>query len=115
MNSKLLTTVTLTAEQICNSKDVSVILVSVKKGEEYKDGKPTGVIDHYKHEIALPYNQYEKITVKMKGACILTQEQLEQKGGSLKVRFKNLTGKFYRTNSGEYGLSATAEGMEVVG
>lgn len=114
MNSKFITNVTITAEQICNSKDITVLLVAVREGAEYKDGKATGVIDHFKYDAVLPSNQFEKVTVKIKGACIVTQEQLEQKGGSIKVRFKNLTGKFYRTGTGEYALSATAEGLEVV-
>ncbi len=114
MNTKFISNVTLTAEQICNSKDIAVLLVAVREGAEYKDGKATGNIDHYKHDAVLPCNQFEKITVKIKGAPIITQEQLEQKGGSIKVRFKNLTGKFYRTSTGEYALSATAEGLEVV-
>lgn len=114
MNNKFLTSILLNAEQICNSKDLSVLLVAVKEGAEYKDGKPTGNIDHYKHDIVLPFNQFEKITVKVKGAPIVTQEQIDQKGGSMKIRFKNLTGKFYRTGNGDYALSASADGLEVI-
>ena len=115
MASSLLTKVILNAEQICNSKDLSVLLVAVREGAEYKDGKPTGNIDHHKHDIVLPFSQFEKITVKVKGAPIVTQEQIDQKGGSMKIRFKNLTGKFYRTGNGDYELSASADGLEVVG
>lgn len=114
MNSKFITTVSLTAEQICNSKDVSVLLVAIREGAEYKDGKATGNIDHYKHDVVLPYNQFEKVTVKIKGVPVITQEQIDQKGGNVKIRFKNLTGKFYRTGNGEYALSASADGLEVV-
>lgn len=104
----------LTAEQICNTKDTTAILVAVRAGMEYKDGKATGNSDHYKYDVVLPANQYEKVSVKIKGDCLITPEQLEQKGGSMKVRFKNLTGKFYRTGTGDYALSATADGLEVI-
>ncbi|MGN1144964.1 MAG: hypothetical protein ACI4R5_00835, partial [Acetatifactor sp.] len=61
MNTKFITNVTLTAEQICNSKDIAVLLVAVREGAEYKDGKATGNIDHYKYDVVLPCNQFEKI------------------------------------------------------
>lgn len=115
MASSLLTKVPLTAEQICNSKDTTVILVSVRGVPEYKDGKPTGNIDGYRYEVACPWAQLDKIKVKIKGELIVTQEQIDQKGGSMKIRFKNLTGKFYRTGNGDYELSASADGLEVVG
>lgn len=111
---KIINNIIITAEQICNSKDTAVLLVSVRKGIEYANGKPTGNIDHYKYDSALPYNQFEKIPVKIKGNPLVTQEQLEKNGGTLKVRFKNLTGKLYRTSTGEYSLSASADGLEVV-
>ena len=63
---KVLNNIIITAEQICNSKDTAVLLVSVRKGIEYANGKPTGNIDHYKYDSALPYNQFEKIPVKIK-------------------------------------------------
>ncbi len=114
MNNKLITSVILTADQICNAKDYTVILVSVREGAEYKDGKPTGNVDHYKYDVVLPFNLYEKITVKIKGAPILTQEQIAQNNGSIKICFKNLTGKFYRSGNGTYALTASADGLEVV-
>lgn len=115
MKTKFITSIGITAEQICNSKDTTVLLVSVREGPEFKDGKATGVIDHHKYDVVLPFFQFEKVSVKIKGAPLVTQEQLEQKGGNIKIRFKNLQGKFYRTNTGEYALSASADGLEVVG
>ena len=114
MASSLLTKVILNAEQICNSKDLSVLLVAVREGAEYKDGKPTGNIEGYKYEVVFPFAQFYKTRVKIKGAPIITQEQIDQKGGSMKIRFKNLTGKFYRTGNGDYELSASADGLEVI-
>lgn len=62
----------------------------------------------------IPQNKYDKITVKISGDILISNEQIAQKGGSLKVKFKNLTGKFYRMSNGDYGFSATAEGLEVI-
>lgn len=97
-----------------NSADETALLLEVKKGFVYENGKATDRVDHYKYNVVIPQNKYEKITVKISGDALVTNEQIAQKGGSLKVKFKNLTGKYYRMSSGEYGFSATAEGMEVI-
>lgn len=104
----------LISEQLCGNSIGTAILLSVADAMEYIDGKPTGNIIAQKYTIVCPDNQYEKLTVKVKGTKpILTNEQIQQKGGSVKVTFKNLTGRFYRTNSGEYALSASADSVEV--
>lgn len=77
MTIKFNTKISLTAEQICNSKDTSVLLVTVREGAEYMNGKPTGNIDHHKYDVVLPHNYFEKITVKIKDDAIITQEQLD--------------------------------------
>ena len=46
--------------------------------------------------------------------AVLTQEMIDAAGGKMKVKFKNLTGKIYRTNSGVYDVSASADGVEVI-
>lgn len=115
MSKKLINNLIINAEQICNSKDTSVLIVDIREGIRYENGKPTGEIDHYKYDVVLPFNQYEKITVKIKGNALLTLEQITQKGGSVKVKFKDLTGKLYRNSNGDYDLSANATGLEIVG
>lgn len=97
-----------------NSADETALLLKVRKGYAYENGKPTDRVDHYKYDVVIPQNQYDKITVKISGNALATNEQIAQKGGSIKVKFKNLTGKFYRMSNGEYGFSATAEGLEVI-
>ena len=97
-----------------NSADETALLLEVRKGYAYENGKATDRVDHHKYDVVIPQNKYDKITVKISGDALATNEQIAQKGGSLKIKFKNLTGKFYRMSSGEYGLSATAEGMEVI-
>lgn len=109
------TDVKLTAEQIAGVNDGSAFAVGIADGYEYVDGKRTENQTHKKVEAVMPNNKYEKILVKVAGVKHpLTAELIAQNGGTVKVRFKNLTGKFYRTSSGEYALSCTADAVEVV-
>lgn len=102
-------------EQIFNNfADETALLLEVRKGYAYENGKATDKVDHHKYDVVIPPNKFDKITVKISGNALATNEQIAQKGGSLKVKFKNLTGKFYRMSNGEYGFSATAEGLEVI-
>ena len=109
------TEVKLTVSQICGNDEGECILLSVSPLEEYVEGKPSGKVVGQKYHIVCPDRQFEKFIVKIKGKPIITNDQLQQKGGQVKVVFDNLTGKFYRTNSGEYAVSCNADGMEVMG
>lgn len=109
------TDIKLNAEQIAGVNDGSAFAVGIADGYEYVDGKRTENQTHKKVEAVMPNNKYEKILVKVAGVKHpLTAELIAQNGGTVKVRFKNLTGKFYRTSSGEYALSCTADAVEVV-
>ena len=99
---------------IGSSVDGTVIVTAVRPGKRYVDGKATDEIDHYKYDVVLPNNGFEKITVKVKGNPLITKEQLAQKNGAIKVKFKGLAGRFYRNDAGIYILSASAESVEVV-
>ncbi|RKJ62281.1 hypothetical protein [Roseburia sp. 1XD42-69] len=104
----------LTPQQISRNPAGTGILLSVSDGYEYVNGRATDNVTHIKYKAVFTDNQYEKVIVKVKGSKpIITNEQIQQKGGSVKAAFKNLCGRFYRTNSGEYALSASAESMEV--
>lgn len=105
----------LTTEQISGTVDGKAIVTDMIPGYEYVDGKKTENITCMKLTSVFPENGYEKIVVKVKGTKIpLTKEQIVQKGGKVNVKYSNLTGRFYRTNSGEYALSASADGLEVM-
>lgn len=100
--------------QFSGNEDGSGIATGISAGYEYVNGKRTENITHMKVEAVFPMNKYEKVTVKVKDLKLpITAEQLEQAGGQKKVKFKNLTGRFYRTNSGDYMLSASADSLEV--
>jgi hypothetical protein len=101
--------------QISGNQDSVGIVTDISVGYEYLEGKRTEKITHMKVETVFPNNKYEKIKVKVKDLNLpITAEQLEQAGGQKKVKFKNLTGRFYRANSGDYLLSASADSFEVM-
>ncbi len=113
MNNLILRLV-LSAMQICGNGTGTCVLLSVGDLMEYVDGKATGNVVGQKYNIVCPDALYEKFTIKIKGGKpAITNEQIQQKGGQIKANFKNLTGKFYRTNSGEYAISCSADGVEV--
>ncbi|MCH5263403.1 MAG: hypothetical protein J1F42_10850 [Lachnospiraceae bacterium] len=105
----------LTPEQIAGNKEGIGILLNITPGYDYVDGKRTENQTHIKYEVVFPDNSFDKNIVKVAGVkAILTEEQLAQQSGKIKVKLKNLTGKFYRTNSGEYAVTCSAEGVEVI-
>ena len=108
------TEVKLTVSQICGNDEGECVLLSVSPLEEYIDGKPSGKVVGQKYHIVCPNNKYEKFIVKIKGKQMITNDQIQQAGGQVRVIFENLTGKFYRTNSGEYALSCNADSAEVI-
>lgn len=110
-----ITDIKLTVLQIAGNAEGSGILLNMAPGYDYVDGKRTDTQSHIKYEAVFPDNAFEKLLIKVPGTkAVITEEQLAQQSGKLKVKFKNLMGKFYRTNSGEYALSCSADSVEVV-
>ena len=109
------TDIILTAEQIAGVIDGSALALSITEGFEYSEGKKTDNMTHKKVEAVMLHNKFDKVSVKVKGTKhSLTNELIVQQGGSAKVKFKNLQGRFYRTSTGEYALSCSADSVEVV-
>lgn len=109
------TNINLMPTQIAGNAEGAGILLNMTPGYDYVEGKRTDTQSHIKYEVVFSDNAYEKVLVKVPGTkAIITGEQLAQQSGRIKVRLKNLTGKFYRTNSGEYALSCSADGVEVI-
>jgi hypothetical protein len=109
------TSITLTPKQIIGNAEGTGLLTRMSAGYDYEDGKRTDKQTHIKYEVVCPDNLFEKIIVKVPGVKpVVTLEQLEQQRGKITIKFKNLTGKFYRKNSGEYALSCSAESAEVI-
>lgn len=100
-------------EQINNGKNI-VMITGVKAFKDYKDGKPVGDICGYSYEAVLPYNQYEKITIKIKNTKqFITEEMLEVNNSAIKVIPINFVGGFFKSPTGDYIFYSKAESLEV--
>ena len=101
--------------QLAGNSEGTGLLLGETPVYEYVNGKRTDTQTHMNEEVVFPDNAFEKVRVKVPGTkSLVTAEQLAQQKGKIKVRFKNLRGRFYRTNSGEYALSCSADGVEVI-
>lgn len=111
-----ITDIVLTADQITNSVDGIALVGDVADGYEYSDGKRAETPSYKRVTVALPKRKLEQIVVKVMDMKIpLTPELLEQKSGSVKVKFKNLSGRYYYDREAkEYKLSCKADGLEVL-
>ena len=105
---------TFDAKFICNSVDGTVVVTDVTTGNIYENGKRTDKYDHHKYHAVLLFNGYKKIPVKIPGESLINNEQIAKNGGAIKVKFKNLTGRYYRMGNGELGFTASADGLEVI-
>lgn len=104
----------LSVMQLAGNAEGTGILLSMAPVYDYVDGKRTDTQSHIRYEVVFVDNFYEKVSVKVPGTKpVVTEEQLAQQGGKLKIRFKNLTGRFYKNNNGEYALSCSADSVEV--
>ena len=110
-----ITKITLTAHQISGTAEGTGLVLSITPGYEFQNGKKTDIISHMKYETVFTNNGYEKMTIKVLDTKpVLTNEAISQAGGQKKVKFKNLSGRIYRTSTGEYAVSASAESAEVL-
>lgn len=111
-----ITDIILNESQITNSTDGIVFVADVSDGFEYLDGKKAETPSFKKLTVSIPKRKLEQIVVKVMDMKIpITPEMLEQKGGSAKVRFKNLTGRFYfDRETHEPKMSCKADGVEVI-
>lgn len=112
----IITDLIVTPVQISGNPTGEGRVLKVTNGYEYDSaGNVTNKIIQQKYTVVFPMNGYEKVVVKVKGdKPVITNEQIQQKGGEVKAVLKNLTGRFYRSNSGEYVLTASADGIEVI-
>lgn len=105
---------TFDAKFILKSVDNTVIVTAVTKGNIYENGKRTDKYDHHKYHSVLINNGYKNIRVKIPGDALITNEEIAKNGGSIKVKFKNLTGRYFKMENGELGFTASADGLEVI-
>lgn len=109
-----LTKIELNGKQITGNEEAKALIVGLNYGYEYKDGKRTDNVTHWVTEAVCPNYGYAHQKVKVLDKNLpITAEQLKAKG-EMRVKFKNLRGKIYRTGHGDYEISATADSLEVL-
>lgn len=97
------------------AKGDTVLITGFSKVKKYIDNKPTDQVESIRYACVAPMNHYEGFNVKIQGHTpIITDEELEAKGGSIKVKLKGFEGKFYLDKSGKYQFTSTATGIEVI-
>lgn len=104
----------LTPEQISGNSEGEGIALDISNGYEYKDGQKTDIVTYKKVRTVFPNNGYEVLNVKVLDLKLSMIEEQIQQQREVKVKFKNLRGKIYRTSNGDYAVSATADGLEVI-
>lgn len=110
-----ITNINLTTNQICGNPDGTAMAIAVAPGYKYEDGKRTDIVEYIKVSTVFVDNAFEKMNVKVYDLkTALSQDGINLAGGKKKVKFKNLTGKIYRTGNGDYAISASADAMEVL-
>lgn len=94
----------------------SGLLLSQRAYYEYVDGKKTGNQLGITYDAVFPDNNYEKISVKVASTqVVITDEELKKNCGKIRIRFTNLSGRFYHAANGSgYKLSCHADGIEVI-
>lgn len=91
-----------------------VVLLSVAPYYAYADGQKTDSMLGYKYGV-VDMKNFDKFTVKVPSkAPVITQEQLDASKERIKVTFENAIAKPYRINGGDYDLSITANGINLI-
>lgn len=107
--------VKLTTYQLSGNNEGTGIPVDVSPGYEYINGKRSETQTFTKYITVFDDNNFEKITVKVAGTKeVVSKEMLAQQSGKIKVKFKNLSGRFYRTANGDYALTCSADSVELL-
>ena len=81
------------------------------------DGKRTSTQLGYVYTLTSPYIGYEKLKLKIPGNIkkpIITSEEIKAQDSPIYVRCHGFECKIYRSSDQGYGLTATAESMEIV-
>lgn len=97
------------------TKGGPMICINVREVKEFVDGKPTGKVIGYNYTVVCPSNKYEQFSIRvLQPQPVITTEELEVKGGSVKVKVKNFEGRFYQNSQNKIQFSAKATAIEVI-
>lgn len=103
----------ITLQQVANS-DI-ILITGVREVKEFQDGRPTDRTVAYSYTVVCPANKYEQFNLKVEQKQpVITNEELEARGGAVKARVKGFEGKFYQNKNKDILFTAKAIGIEVV-
>lgn len=97
----------LTFEQVANADHG--ILIGMRPWIEYVNGEKTDKVLGTQYEVVLPKNGYEKLSVKVPGSPILTEEEIKDADSVIHIGFPGFIGKIYfnrRNNKNEVSAKA---------
>lgn len=110
-----ITEITLLSSQISGNQNGAGLLLETADLKEYVNNQATDTIIGMKLSVVFPNNKFEKMIVKVTNKNnTITNEQIQAEGGQVPIVLKNLTGRLYRTSSGEYAISCSADSWERV-
>lgn len=97
------------------AKTDNLLMVGFKPVKEYIDGKLTEKVIGYNYTVVCPSNKYEQFNIKIEQIePVIKPEELEVKGGAVKVKVKGFEGRFYQDAQKNVLFTAKAAGIEVL-
>lgn len=98
------------------TKGGPILIINVREVLEYKDGIKTDKIIGFSYTVVCTSNKFEQFNIKVEQAQpVITPEEIEAKGGSVKAKVKGFEGRFYKQNgSNNILFTAKATGIEVL-
>ena len=94
--------------------DAHQILLEVAPYYAYADGKKTDTLVGYRYTVVEDRN-FEKFSVKIPSSTpAVSQENIDTAKQRIFVTFENAFAKPYRTQNGDYDLSISATGINLV-
>ena len=92
----------------------TVLLTDVSPIKEFINGKPTDKILGFRYSCVCPAAKYVAIEIRVEqSAPVITPEELEAKGGTIKAKVKGFEGRFFKNRDGNYIFTSKATGIEV--
>lgn len=107
-----ISTILLPLSSIAHSD--TVLLIDVVEQKQFENGQITDTIIGYKCKVVCPGNKYQMLGVKLKHKPSITQSDIDKNNVSLKVQFKNFSGKLFQGKDKQVYISAQADELMIV-
>lgn len=97
------------------AKSETVKLIGSKQDVKYENGVKTDIIVGTRYTVVCPNNGFQTFSVKIKEENpSITQEEINNSGGSIDVTFIGFEGKFFQNKNKDVLFSAKADKIEVI-